>query len=187
MNPLRSNRVAWSVAVAALALWATSVPVTWGNVASGAARLFDQETDDTTTGPNTSTTTIQIVDTTDSTDTTTVMTEPCVPIPPAIAEIVPDTPPPAAAAPGANEGSFRLCGPDPAVARAIEQLVAGRGFSASLFSRGDGCADLTIRVTSPVTSGTSSSSLNVSIGSGRNLSMRIVSEQGATRVTLSEG
>ena len=33
--------LAWSVAIASLALWATSVPVTWGQVAAGAARLFE--------------------------------------------------------------------------------------------------------------------------------------------------
>jgi hypothetical protein len=184
MRPLKSNRLAWSVAAAALALWATSVPTTWGNVASGAARLFDQGTEDTTT---TTTTSINV------TDMTVVApanpdgqaTEQCLPIPPAVTEIVPSIPP-ATTMPSADEGSFRVCGADTNVARAIEQLIAGRGFSTSMVSRGDGCADLTIRVTSPSTSGSASSNLNVSIGSGRSLSMRIVSEGGATHVELED-
>jgi hypothetical protein len=182
MSPLKSNRLAWSVAAAALVLWATSVPSTWGHVAGGAARLFDQPTDETAT----STTSIQVTDTTTSIVTTDgAMIEPCVPMPPTIAEIVPTVPPPAAQ-PGADEGTFNLCSADPGIAKAIEDLVAGRGFSSSLVARGNGCAELTIRATSPVTSGSATSNLNVSIGSGRSLSIRIVSENGATRVTLSE-
>ena len=64
--------------------------------------------------------------------------------------------------------------------------MAGRSFSSSLSSRGDGCADLTIRVTSPVTSGSASSNLTVSLGGGRTLTIKIVSEQGATRATLTD-
>ena len=48
---------------------------------------------------------------------------------------------------GQLQASFRLCGGvDATTARAIEQLVAGRGFSARLVGRPDGCADLTIAV-----------------------------------------
>ena len=169
MSPLKSNRLAWSVAVAALALWATSVPATWGN----AAGLFEQVPDETTTSME--------------------MTEPCLPVPPAIAEIMPSIPPaeimpsaPPVESGSSDEGRFHLCGADPDVARAIEQLVSGRSFSTSLASRGDGCADLVIRVTSPMTTGTATSNLNVSIGSGRSLSMRIVSERGATHVELTD-
>jgi hypothetical protein len=197
MSPLKSNRLAWSVAAAALALWATSVPSTWGQVASGAARLFDQ-TDDTTSTSTTSSTTITTSTGIDISDTSgvTVMTndgapiEPCVPIPPAVAEILPSVPhamtPPTTTPPGADQGTFNLCSADPGTAKAIEDLIAGRGFSSSLIARGNGCAELTVRATSPATSGSATSNLNVSIGSGRSLSIRIVSENGATRVTLSE-
>ena len=44
-------------------------------------------------------------------------------------------------------------------------------------SRGDGCADLTIRATGQTASGSATSNLNVSLGSGRNLSIQIVSDQ----------
>jgi len=186
MSPLKSNRLAWSVAAAALALWAASVPSTWGQVVGGAARLFDQPTDETAATTTTTTTSLQVTDTTTSIVTSDgAMIEPCVPIPPAIAEIVP-TVPPSLVQPGADEGTFNLCSADPGIAKAIEDLVAGRGFSSSLVARGNGCAELTIRATSPVTSGSATSNLNVSIGSGRSLSIRIVSENGATRVTLSE-
>src|SRR5262245_51558875 len=139
MSPLKSNRVAWSVAVAALALWATSVPATWGQVAGRAAGLFDQEPDESTSTSTSATTSI-----TTTTEGTSIVTslnadgaplEPCLPVPPAISEIVPSIPtvtiPPNASA---DQGTFRLCGADPNVARAIEQLVAGRGFSTSLTS-----------------------------------------------------
>jgi hypothetical protein len=189
MRPLNSNRVAWSVAAAALALWATSVPTTWGNVASGAARLFDQGTEDTTTSTSITTTTdINVNDMTVVAPADGQVTEQCLPISPAVAEIVPAIPPvtipTVSTLPNADQGSYRVCGADANIARAIEQLIAGRGFSTALVSRGDGCADLTVRVTSPSTSGSATSNLNVSIGSGRSLSMRIVSEHGATHVEL---
>jgi hypothetical protein len=177
MSRLNSNRLAWSVAAAALALWATSAPSTWGEVASWAARLFDQ-VDASTSTSSESTTVISVAD-----DGTPI--EPCLPIPPAVVESMPATSP-ETTPPAANEARYRLCGADQDIARAIEQLIAGRGFSTSLMSRGDGCAELIVRITSAGTSGSASSSLNVSIGSGRSLSLKIVSAQGATHVTLSE-
>jgi hypothetical protein len=89
-------------------------------------------------------------------------------------------------------GSFRLCGAtDPQTERAIEQLIAGRGFSAQLVTRSDGCADLTIDVSpasGAATSGRQSTSLTVSSGApGRTISVRIASENGATRVSLGAG
>lgn len=86
----------------------------------------------------------------------------------------------------AQEASFHLCGgPDPQAERAIEQLIAGRSFSATLISRPDGCADLTLRVTSsaPNSSARQSATMTVSTGSGR-ISVRIISEQGTTRVSI---
>ena len=67
MSPLKSNRLAWSVAVASLALWASSAPVTWGQVATGATSLFAQTADDDS---NTTTTTLdlQVGDTTITTN-----------------------------------------------------------------------------------------------------------------------
>jgi hypothetical protein len=85
-------------------------------------------------------------------------------------------------------GTFHLCGADAGIARSIEQLIAGRGFSAMLSARGDGCADLTIKPTSPAgTGGRASSNLKISLDSGRNLSIQIVSEAGTTRVDFSQG
>jgi hypothetical protein len=155
---------------------------------SGATRLFDQQ-DDTTSTTSTDTTTSIHID-----NATTVLTsdgeqlEPCMPVPPAIAEIMPTIPPApdTGTPPSADSGTFRLCGADPAIARAIEQLVAGRAFSTSLVSRGDGCAELKVQVTSPTVSGSATSNLNVSIGSGRSLHLRIVSQGGATHVELSD-
>jgi hypothetical protein len=87
-------------------------------------------------------------------------------------------------APG-QEGNFHLCGTDAQAAQAIEQLIAGRGFSARLTSRGEGCADLNIKVTSPDgTSGRASSNLSVSLGAGRGLSIQIVSEGGVTHASI---
>jgi hypothetical protein len=178
MSPFKSTRLAWSVAVAALALWATSAPISWGQAASGAARLFDLPTDDTTT-----TTTTLVVD-----DEAVAQATACIPVPPAIAQVV-QTPvvpvvPAAPAVTSADSGTFHLCGPDTQAAQDIERLIAGRGFSATLSARGDGCADLTIRATSGVNSGSSTSNLSVSLGSGHNLSIKITSQGGATSVSI---
>ena len=176
MSSLKSPRVAWSIAVAALALWATSVPVSWGQAAVG--HFFDD---------------VPVDQPTDE-------TAPCLPIPAAIQTLTPMTsfltpvPNPApAVAPtpvpnaSAQTGSFRLCGGDQQnTAHAIEQLIAGHGFSASLSSTGDGCADLTIRVSPQVNGGTATSQMNVSLGSGANLAIQIVSQGGATHVTIGQ-
>jgi hypothetical protein len=174
MPSLKSPRVAWSIAVAALALWATSVPVSWGQAAVG--HFFDDAPVDQPTD----------------------QTAPCLPIPAAIQTLTPilltpaPNPAPAVAqAPAPNTsaqtGSFRLCGGDQQnTAHAIEQLIAGHGFSANLSSTGDGCADLSIRVSPQVSGGTASSQMNVSLGSGANLSIQIVSQSGATRVTIGQ-
>lgn len=93
----------------------------------------------------------------------------------------------------ALRATFRLCGTaDAQAARAIEQLVGGRGFNARLISLPDGCADLTIDVNSsaPVlTSGRSSSTLSVAAGSdgnntGRRVAVQIVSENGQTHASI---
>jgi hypothetical protein len=178
MSPLKSNRLAWSVAVASLALWASSAPVTWGQVATGASNLFAQTADDSST----TTVDIQSGDTPLATTDGTVQSAPCPTLPPAIAQLAPPTPVTPSAS--GQPGTFHICGSDPNIETAIEQLIGGRGFSASLASHGDGCADLTIRPTSANTSGSASSNLSVSLGSGRNLSIQIVSEQGATRASI---
>jgi hypothetical protein len=101
-------------------------------------------------------------------------------------------PPSPNAQPNAAE-TFRLCGgSDPATARAIEQFIAGRGFSARLVSRSDGCADLTITVSpGPVnpSSGRQSSHLSVSAGGGNGppISIQIVSQNGVTHVVTGPG
>ncbi len=85
--------------------------------------------------------------------------------------------------------TFRLCGTaDPTTERAIEQLIAGRSYSASLVSRPDGCADLTITVSPHASPGSAggrqSTSLTTSLGSGSQVTVQIVSEQGATQVRI---
>ena len=184
MNPIKSNRLAWSVAVASLALWATSAPVTLGQVASGTVRLLDQTTTDDTS--------ISISDSDDTTTTTSdsstqSVCPTAVALPPAVAQLLAPTPTPvtvAAPAPAGQDGTFHICGADTQAESAIAQLVAGRGFSATLTARGDGCADLTVHPNGQVSSGSSSSNLSVGVGSGRTLSIQIVSEAGVTHASI---
>jgi hypothetical protein len=151
MTPTTHTRLAWGIACASLALWATTVPAAF---------------------------TAQSADTPDMTQPE----MPCPPPPSAAADSAPPTPIPTLA----TEGSFRLCGADPAAERAIEQLVAGRGFSTTLTSRADGCADLLVRVNpqSAGTSGRAQSILTVSLGGGQTLSVQIASENGATHAHI---
>lgn len=83
--------------------------------------------------------------------------------------------------------SFRVCpGENSALAREIEQFIAGRSFSARLQSRADGCFDLTITVSSEQPSSGRHSAV-VSIGSGSSgpgVSVLIVSEAGTTTVSI---
>ncbi|MGH2368431.1 MAG: hypothetical protein ACRDI2_09535 [Chloroflexota bacterium] len=103
------------------------------------------------------------------------------------------TPEPTAAPPAtsqtAAQATFRLCGAaDEAAARAIEQLIAGRPFSATLAGLQDGCANLTIKVAprpAGVTStGRQSTSLTIGAGAQGPVSVRIASEDGATRASI---
>jgi hypothetical protein len=173
--------MAWSIAIASLALWATGTPLSWGQVAADTGRLLEQANTETITTSGES-----VAD-----DAATVpgldageQSPPCLPLPQAITQPAPSVmiAPPSTAG---QEGNFHMCGPDTQAAQAIEQLIAGRGFSARLTSRGDGCADLAINVTSPeTTSGRASSNLRVSLGSGQGLSIQIVSEGGATHASI---
>ena len=88
-----------------------------------------------------------------------------------------------------GSNTFRLCSPpDPQVARAIEQLIAGRSFSASLVARSAGCAELTIAVQpGGAVSGRQVSRLSVGTGGGDRIAVEIVSENGATRVDIGAG
>lgn len=182
MHSLKSSQLAWSIAIASLALWATNAPVSWGALATGSARLLDQSD-----SGNTTTIDIQQGVITTVTDDVGAQSAQCPTIPPAIVQLIPPTPTPEAApAAAAQQGSFRICGSDPQTAHAVEQLIAGRGFSASLTAHGDGCADLTIRVSPGAVSGSSSSNLSVSLASGRNLNIQISSEQGVTHASIQE-
>ena len=184
MASLNNTRVAWSVAVASLALWATSVPTTWGQISAGATQLLNQSDQQPA-----------------SSDSSALQAVPCPPgllLPQAVidafsastAATAPVSPelnpgfsvPPAD--PNTQERTFHVCGPNATTEREMEQLIAGRGFSASVTSTGDGCADVTIRATSAAGNGRASTNLNVSLGSGHNLSIQIVSEGGATHVSI---
>lgn len=90
--------------------------------------------------------------------------------------------------PSGLQATFHLCGQsDPQTQRSIEQFVAGRAFSSRLVSRPDGCADLTIIVSlasSSVVTGSQSTNLSISTGSGRQIAVHIISENGATHVAI---
>jgi hypothetical protein len=184
MSPLKSSRLAWSVAIVSLALWASSAPVTWGQVAAGASSLIAQTADDDGSNSNPTTTLdLQTGETTITSNDGGAQSAPCPTPPPASAQQAPPTQVTPAAATG-QPGTFHICGGDQSIETAIDQLIGGRGFSATLVSNGDGCADLTIRPTSGVTGGSSSSNLSVSLGAGKNLSIQIVSEHGATSASI---
>jgi len=178
MHPLNSNRLAWAVAAAALGLWATSAQATLGQAAAGPAHLFQTATDMTTS----TTIDTQADDGTALQPAPAAGSEQCAPVAtpaPALVEPSPSVDPSTGAA------TFHICGADTGIEHAIEQLIAGRGFNASLRAGGDSCADLTIRPSgSPVGSGSTSTNLSVSTGSGHTLTLRIESAQGATRAAI---
>src|SRR5690349_11613774 len=120
MHPFKSNRVAWSVALASLSLWAATAPVSWGAVPAEAARLLSQSTDETT-----QTTTVDVEQhVTITTDAADAQNTQCPTTPPTAAQPAPPAPTPVPAAPAA-QGTFHICGADQQTAHAIEQLVAG--------------------------------------------------------------
>lgn len=186
MAPLNSTRVAWSIAIASLALWATSAPMTWGQMVATADHLFQASSDDDPTPQAVSDETITTTTTVTNTSTTDAAACPT----PAAPSPAGQAPAPPANSSGPQEATFHLCGADAATAHAIEQLIAGRPFSATLSAHGDGCADLTIRVTSSTpNSGMSTSNLSVSLGGGQRLSIQIVTDgsNGTTHVNLTQG
>ncbi len=108
------------------------------------------------------------------------------PVPPFPQGATPD-----AATSGPTQATFRLCGTgDSQAARSIEQLVAGRPFSATLVGLRDGCAELTITVTGAMPGSPSSGrqSTNLTVGAGRGggqgVAVRIVSENGTTQASI---
>jgi hypothetical protein len=166
-------RLAWSVAIAALALWATSVPMTWGQDAAGATRLVDDSVAPTDDDQS------EVMDVTgDST--------PCAPVPPTPTGVAPAVAAPAPPAPDDTGGTYHLCGPDPAAEQAIAQLIGGHSFSASLSAHGDGCADLTINVQPQMAAGSASSHMAVSLGQQRTLRLDITSQGGVTHVSIGQ-
>jgi hypothetical protein len=195
MAPLNNPRIAWSVALAAFALWATSAPLSWGQPSAGAIRVFDvPHISDSESVATTAQDSPQPAD----------AATPCSPVPGAVAipavvtSLLPTPPPPPqapaaqvpAAASGATSGSqasFHLCGADASASQAIEQLIAGRGFSTSLNTTADGCAELVVRATSGVGTGSATSQLSVSLGSGQSLHIEITSQNGATHVSIASG
>jgi hypothetical protein len=172
MSPFGSTRLAWGIALASLALWAASAPATFGQLSSS----WSADTQDAA------------VDSTGNDGTTSIQADPqgapCPTQPSAVSESAPPAATPVP--PGATQATFRLCGPDAGIERSIEQLVAGRAFSTTLTSRGDGCADLLVQVTAPVaaTVGRSSTNLSVGLGAGQRLSVQIDSENGTTHAHI---
>lgn len=85
-----------------------------------------------------------------------------------------------------TRGTFQICGSgDAQLERAIERLIAGRSFSVTLQSSGNGCAELTV-TTFGVASrgGRQQSVVSVASGNGRTLTLRIVNENGQTSVSI---
>ncbi len=99
----------------------------------------------------------------------------------------------AQAVPPGQGATFHICAPsDPQAERAIEELIGGRGFRASLVNRSDGCADLSISVSPLSSTGRASTSLTVSTGANagrpqQTISIQIVSENGVTRAGIGTG
>lgn len=95
-------------------------------------------------------------------------------------EANPDGLPPATSSP-ALQATYHICGPDAQTAQAIEQFIAGHNASASLVGQSNGCADLTITVSTDagVSTGQSSSTETVD-----HISVRISTASGATHVTI---
>lgn len=90
-----------------------------------------------------------------------------------------------------NQKIYQLCGQDDSgLARAIEQFIAGRGFSAQLISRSGACPNLTITIPAGSASGSSRGTqkthLSVTSG-GRDYQIDIVSENGITRASVGSG
>jgi hypothetical protein len=84
-----------------------------------------------------------------------------------------------------DTATFRLCGvDDPDAEREIERFIAGRNFRARLVSRSDGCADLIISVSHTLAGGSQTTSFRTSSGSGPEIAVRIVTENGTTRASI---
>ena len=178
MRFARDGRLAWAVALASIALWAATAPATLGSLLrqEGSAALSNAQS------PGGSLQALQ--------ETGGELQCEAAPTPTTSTDALPTDASPTPPAPD-TEAAFRICGgPDPATERAIEQIIAGRGFRARLASRGDGCADLTITVPSTPPgsfSGRQSTRLTVSAGSTGVISIEIVTENGATRVAIGGG
>jgi hypothetical protein len=179
----RDGRLAWAIAIAAVAFWAATAPATLGSLLlqEGSGSLSSGPPQETNAAP------LPILEQTGA-------ELQCESAPTAAPTSTDDATSEAApqsdseGSPG-SEAAFRLCGgPDPAAEQAIERFIAGRGFRARLVSRGDSCADLTITV-SPRSSagsfvGRQSTLLTVSAGSTGLISIQIVTENGVTKATI---
>jgi hypothetical protein len=174
MSPFANPRLAWGIALASLALWAVSAPATFGQLGSS-WRADAQDTSTDSSGSEVTTTTNVQADQAGA---------PC----PTQSSAVSDSAPPAATPvpTDATQATFHLCGPDAGVERSIEQLIAGRAFTTTLTSRGDGCADLLVQVSAPVapSGGRSSTNLSVGLGAGQRLTVQIDSDNGVTHASI---
>ena len=170
MQPLNSSRLAWSVAFAALALWATGARASFGQ--DHPLRLFSHSAiaSETELHEDPAETPVAAED-----------EQVCLPVPGAEPTV---TSQPVASASDGDSSTFRICDADPAVASAIEHLVAGRSFTARLVSRGDGCAELTVTPRGQISTGSASSRLSVGLGGGRTITISIVSANGTTSASI---
>jgi hypothetical protein len=152
------RRLARGMTLVAIALCSATVPLQADSVARGSAEPSRAGSEDARTGPGPSI---------GAAEAAAEQGPPCESAPAAVT-------PPTATDP--TEATFRLGGePDPDVERAIEQLIGGRGFSVTLVSRGDGCADLTVAVGPDASAG------------GRSKVTRIVSSGSGSVVSSGSG
>jgi hypothetical protein len=185
MSFVTSRRFAWGVTFATIALWWATTPGGPGDLLLRHAHA--SYSDGQPPVPGTRSLPEDRLTSMSTDDESAPQIPPCEPAqvaPPAPAAEAPAAnvaPPAPAVNPSALEGTFRLCGPnDPASERAIEQLIAGRGFGATLRGGSDGCAELTITV-SPQSSARGRNSTTLSVSG---LTVQIVSENGATRAMI---
>src|SRR5918911_3679071 len=139
MHLLNNSRLAWTIALSSLALWLGGAPISRGDARLAGVQQVAQSEDASAAATMVD---VQVGDASVVGSGDAQPSPQCPVLPPAIAQVVPPSTDPGPPPP-ARDGTFHICGADPQAERTIEQLIAGRGFNATLSARGDGCADLT--------------------------------------------